>query len=86
MVLAYAVPGVLAPLPADGADERDHAGAAQSARTGFQSLRIPGGWRAEPLVRLAFALALPAAGDARFGTLELPINPAARNTGWTIDE
>ena len=33
MVLAYAVPGVLAPLPsADGRGQRYHAGAAWSAR------------------------------------------------------
>ena len=29
MVLAYAMPGVLAPLPLADGDQRDHAGAAQ---------------------------------------------------------
>jgi hypothetical protein len=44
MVLAYAVPGVLAPLPAaDGAGQRYHAGVAQSASAGSASPTDPRG-------------------------------------------
>lgn len=76
MVLAYAVPGVLAPLPsADGRGQRYHAGAAWSARC-----RVPAASQIQQ--RAAANEQDYAKGSSR----EHNVAPAQINLIWTVTD